>query len=551
MSYRDVTALRKSGALEQAIALAEEDLARRCDRWSCAALFWCLNEKIKTLQGSELAQTIEQMKSLAEIIGQEQKDEVVERILTRAVRLLIPHAGEVRCACDSSKTKGQAMAAYVQLTAFQDLGELDSSFFNDYGWVIYRALKEDVSGNVIRRKQMLNRYLLLGLERPSLLHSLILSEAVKIEKSTPLQFLFSGFLAIWDLNNLREEDWRRGKVGDGKEVSSLVEKMIVVYVKEMLITPSVSPSEVFLSVLDRAVEKFQDNGHLTRYKAQLLIKDGKPQEAIALYKQLLAKSPQKFYLWSELAELTDNQNLKIGLLCKALKFGRKEEFLGKIRVALAGIFCLKQAYEHALYELNLVRQVYQRQEWKNLPSDFWSVFYQIPKGTEPQNSKTQHDAYEGIADEYIYSDYPSEFVIKIGERRIEQDERYSKSHDRKLSSMIKWTLMRTDGSLSGLNPKKFALDKNSPNGTCLKVRIFEGQVVTAALVPSFPDIKCVRKVEGDLKLSTSRKTGKPFGFVGDNYVPEDMLKGLDSGCRVRGIAVRQQERWRLIRLEIV
>lgn len=549
MSFREVNTLRKSGELDKAIAMAEADIERVRDKWSCSALFWCLNDKIKTLAGEELSETVEQMKLLAETIGQD--DEVVAGALQRADRIMNPIAAEVRKASEEAKTRGRAMSAYEKLNGLYDRGELEPSFYADFGWVIYRALHEDTSDNVLRRKKMLHKYLQLNLEQPSLLHSLILSEAVKIEKATPLQFLFSGFLNLWNLENLREEDWTQAESGEGNTIPSLVEKMITVYVKEMVITPTVSPSEAFLSVMEQALVKYPKNEHLPRYKAQLLIKSGRGEEAIAFYKKLIIKKPMNFYLWSELAELTEDENCKIGLLCKGLSYCPKEEFLGKLHVALAKCFVERQMYSNAVAELTKVREVYQSHDWKNLPPGFYETYRQIPSGTEPTDNKALYRDYAPKADEYVYSEFPAEVVVKISEKVSEMKPRDGRPQSRNPRTIVKWTLKKADGSIVYLNPAYYALPKKAPVGTCLSIRISRDRIVTAVILNAVPETDWVREVKGKLERKISHNTGKPFGFVKGHYVAEKLLKGQEDGAQVKGIAIKGKDHWQMISLEAI
>ena len=69
--------------------------------------------------------------------------------------------------------------------------------------------------------------------KPSILHSLILGEAIKVEQNTPLQFRIRDFIRIWGLENLREEDWEQYRSEEGNTLPSTVEKLIGVYTKEL------------------------------------------------------------------------------------------------------------------------------------------------------------------------------------------------------------------------------------------------------------------------------------------------------------------------------
>ena len=52
------------------------------------------------------------------------------------------------------------------------------------------------------------------------------------------------------------------------------------------------------------------------FKATVLISQGKIQEALKYYKNLILQFPSKFYLWHQTAELIEDIDTKIGLLCK-------------------------------------------------------------------------------------------------------------------------------------------------------------------------------------------------------------------------------------------
>ena len=73
----------------------------------------------------------------------------------------------------------------------------------------------------------------LKIQKPSLLHSLILHEAARMKKQKPNGFKFINFLDLWDLGNLREEDWQQHQTSDGSLLPSLVEKIIGCYAKEL------------------------------------------------------------------------------------------------------------------------------------------------------------------------------------------------------------------------------------------------------------------------------------------------------------------------------
>ena len=158
MSFKEVTTLRKSGRLDEATAMAMADIENQRDKWSCNALFWCLNDKAQNANIEELQEIVEQMRSLMETIGD---DDIPTKSLRKLESQLIPHATEIRQAGEDAKSPQLARNAFETVVAIFNNNELDLSFHKDFGWIIYRALHADNSENVEYRKRHLNIYLQL------------------------------------------------------------------------------------------------------------------------------------------------------------------------------------------------------------------------------------------------------------------------------------------------------------------------------------------------------------------------------------------------------
>ncbi len=91
------------------------------------------------------------------------------------------------------------------------------------GWAIFKQLH---SGKLpsLEMRQLLNQYLHLEIEKPSLLHSLILFEVVRNYGSYP-DFNFTAFLRLWNPASFRPEDWKSTKhPHTGKWMPSLAER---------------------------------------------------------------------------------------------------------------------------------------------------------------------------------------------------------------------------------------------------------------------------------------------------------------------------------------
>lgn len=47
MTIREITALRRSGQLSEALQAAEAEFAQNANKFTAGALFWCLNDLLK------------------------------------------------------------------------------------------------------------------------------------------------------------------------------------------------------------------------------------------------------------------------------------------------------------------------------------------------------------------------------------------------------------------------------------------------------------------------------------------------------------------------
>ena len=540
MSFKEVTTLRKSGQLEEATTMARADIERSRDKWSCNALFWCLNDKAQNANIEELQEIVEEMRALMETIGD---DDVPTKSLRKLESRLIPHAAEIRQAGEDAKNPQLVRNAFETVVAIFNNNELDLSFHKDFGWIIYRALHADNSENVEYRKELLNIYLQLEIERPSMLHSLILTEAVRVEKEWPQQFMFTEFVARWDLENLTEDDWARFVTDDGKTMLSRVEKMIYLYTKEMQAVESLLPSDDFSTVLDSAISKWATDDNLLRCKAMLCVKIADVEKAISCYKEAITLSNgQKFFLWSELANLVEDVDLQIGLLSKALLLPNPEEFCGKIRLQLAKLLSRKQMFDYAKHELDKVQLIYVGQGWR-LPQEHYYLLNEIPANITAEDCSTQYTNWAQTADQYMYASLPSITMIKIAER-IDMIERQGQRPKR----VEKWTLIDQSGETIVVKPKKFNLQRVDI-GCCFEVKKASNQPVL--IHPISPEnVSWRREVVGTISIRTNRE-GKRFGFVDNCYIHNKYIGNIVDGAEVSGVAILREDRWTIVSIKNV
>lgn len=535
MSYREVNDLRKSGQLEEATAMAERDLEQRRDVWSCRALFWCLHDKAKQQSGDELRETTEQLRDL---IQEMNDDDVAVSCLQRIETRLTPYANEVFKAEEESKTPANAHKAYCTILKIYNEGALNESLYTKFAWVIYRTLHADESGNVEYRKSLIEVYKKLNLQGASVLHSLILGEAVRVEKEWPLMFMFTEFIAWWGLENLTDDDWKQFETENGNKIMSRAEKMIYLYTKEVQSVEGLEPDEKFMQVLDKAIRKWPKDDNLLRCKALLLTKLGRKEEALSIYKKTLELTTgQKYYLWNELAHLVDDTELKIGLLSRALMLRVQEEFLGKIRAQLAGLLYELKRYPNALHEINLIEETYIKNNW-NIPPQVRNIKQCIPADTKAEENGPLYARWAITADEFLYADIPSVYMVKVAHK-----EEVEKKNDGRTHKVIKWTLIDSDGKVAGIKPRKYNLQKANL-GACFEVKRVDGKIIVIKPTDE-QNVNWRKTVEGEISI-TSKKDGSTFGFVDNCYVPGNLLGKIKHGEHTKGIAIKQETKWRCV-----
>lgn len=535
MTIKEITELRKSGRLQEALEAAEKEFAQNVNRYTVGALFWCLNDLYKQQNINDAADTIERMKELYNdhCIG----DEFMQKALASAERQRLPHFHEIKEAVENAKGGADAVSAHQQATAWYNDGQLDSQLYPDFGWLIYYALKQTAVEEAHKRKVLLYQYFQLDLPKPSILHSLILGEAIKVEQNTPLQFRIRDFIRIWGLENLRKEDWEQYQTEEGNTLPSTVEKLIGVYTKELK-TDRVEASEDFSQLVDKALVKYPMSQNMPYFKATVLISQGKVQEALTYYKNLIQQFPSKFYLWNQTAELVEDVDTKIGLLCKALACGTDDEFLGAVRLRLADLLYQKGMSGNAKYELERYRETYQNKGW-NLKPEFWKIYNQVGSVETANDNNMVYSEYAVKADEFIYSSLPAVVAAKVAETQSED-----RNHPgRRITT---WILRTANDTLRLRKPTKFRLNKRTPNGTIFDVKLKDGKIVWIMEHIGSISEPWLKEVSGEVLLRTDRN-GRKYAIISGSYIGENLLRDIHDGQKVRALSIQQNDgRWSAI-----
>jgi hypothetical protein len=335
---KDVFAKRKEGAIDEAYQLALQLMASsEVEEWDRKALGWCLVDLIKRDAQAGHPENLEHYRRQLEGLELAADDEVLQKGIRNAMLLCSPNGQLIKQASTLSK-KGQHGQAVTLYRKAGSLGPLDTVTQTNLAWDLYWHAKQLLDAELVdfsNIRQNLHEYLKLKVEKPSLLHSCYLQLAAKLVGHEKLNLL--KFLPLWDLQNLRTEDYQRHRAEDGKEYPSLAEKVIQQAGKEAAASGDAQDLNYILPYLDAAIERFPDNLWLKLDKAKGLLGLGRHDEALAFGMAVAKAKANEYWAWELLGDIVALTDPAAALCCycKALSCPADDKFTGKVRLKLA------------------------------------------------------------------------------------------------------------------------------------------------------------------------------------------------------------------------
>ena len=152
----------------------------------------------------------------------------------------------------------------------------------------------------LEMRQLLAQYLkLVDIEKPSLLHSLVLFQVVKYY-SNFADFNFTAFFRLWGPENLRQEDWKATKINEiwlpslADRVMSRLFKAMPSRFHEPINKDEQFDPQIAHTLLDEALQRAKKPNKRLLQRALNLAYFERNSEAIAKYCELLGKdAPQQ------------------------------------------------------------------------------------------------------------------------------------------------------------------------------------------------------------------------------------------------------------------
>lgn len=335
---------------------------------------------------------------------------------------------------------------------------------------------------------------------------------------------FIEFADWWDLKNFSALDYQTEEY-NGRQLSALVDKVYGSYSKKIIegepidafgVNKKVDQNKIkqFIPLLDMVIENCPGYLYLPYYKAQMLMLIGTREEVLNAFLPFAKQKKNDFWIWTLMGEIfKEDKQLEFACYCKALSLKTPNEFLIKSRQVFVKLLVEQQFYKEAKVEIKNIISVRKSKGWR-IPNDIIELTesnWYVEAG-DLTNNKIFYGKYLQKAEELLYHDMPEHVVAVDYVNRNKNILNFVK--DKSFNGFFNY-----DGFIS--NPEL---------GDILKVRLqpkgSEGfyKVLTAEKMKNADqlDVASIKKVSGVINIPE----GKNFGFIDDVFVSPDLIGGL-------------------------
>ncbi len=313
------------------------------------------------------------------------------------------------------------------------------------------------------------------------------------------EWRFLVFFERWNPTEFRTQDWEEQRKDD-KTYPSLAIKCLKKVFKIIQLQKNTTNIDWLLAAYCNAIRLLPNDDWLVREHALLLYYANQVEEAITSYKKLVLPLGDKAYIWKEFAsclQATDDMDIKIGMLAKAIQVEKEEDFLGDIRLELAACLLQKQLLENCLVELHTYQKHRQQKGWKL--SEFFHTMHEKAKHatTALQNNSHLYAQYIPLAEGYAYNGIEYTEVVFIKKWK-------------NIDGKEKLTFASAQGIECNVSAKRFKILKNVAPGNTYSMQLY------AQILPTEPSIYYPKLPEYKYIPLTIKKLDMPDWSILDN-----------------------------------
>jgi tetratricopeptide (TPR) repeat protein len=425
------------------------------------------------------------------------------------------------------------------------------------GWVFYDLIKREVTGfqeGHVPRGQLiahldawLREYARGGKgDCPGLLHSLLLTQVLKVSKEWPR---FLAFARWWDPSLLRPEDREPYQLDTGKAMASLELRLIYAVGRAVASGwDGQSPDLVAwgADLVAAALAAQPNDQWLHYYKSKHLIGLGQTSEARGHLLPVLRRQRQASWAWALFARAwaRDDPGKAITCYFRALQVARKGLEVVGVRADLAALLVKADRFAEAAVQVRVALQCREQNGFR-IPqdlaglaaSDWYKRYSDLPNVTrEPDVAQEAH--------ELLFGAHATDLVFRPGVIDNQNDAK----------ALAHVAFGPDDGAILLYRSMKGIAEL--PVGTCVEVGFVDGDDRPVAYRLS--DKTEIPGVYEHFTGELSQREGWAFAFVitddGERiFVPPSLIRGLDGllGATVACAAARGKDKqgrrgWRAV-----
>lgn len=498
--FKEISALRKAGQLQEALAEAQAWLAAEPENiWAKRAISWIYYDLLKGhVENDDFDQVCLQLDNIEALQLPEDEEMVLRSI-------------------------AYSLGKFFFKLAKQDEGNKSYSLFH--------KIKPH------------------SFPKPSEAYSVLLKAMHKAFKEAPH---YKEVIEWWGIENLRPADFRKGEY-NGKRTLSIGEQVLIAYAKALLPfkadvafshdvdTESIQKLIAFLKI---KTEEHPELTFLPYFEAKLMLAAHQEGEALKAILPFVRRKQGEFWAWQVLAEtLGDAPEAQIACYAKALQCKADDGFLVNIRVKLAERLIEKEQFAEAKYEIGRAVEARHEKGWR-IPKklDDWQRAAWYRDAQEMGSNKPLYDQYADLADELLFQDIPLQTGIVTFVNRQQRMSGFMVS--KSVSGTFKWRQLQGRAKV-GQTVALRLVERQGREGRWY-------QVVHAKAIDDHPPKGLVQEFSGKLYQREEWK----FGLVDGVFIPPSLINRhqLSDGDQIVGKAMisydKKKSQWGLAAFEL-
>ncbi len=304
------------------------------------------------------------------------------------------------------------------------------------GWEIYKAIKalfdahkDDIKKVNLREvKQFLYNYLKTeNITKPSLLHSLILSQALKLYEAYKIKGKVNtsidivAFAKMWNLDYLREgvahndsdfipfEPTQPSPNGKKINFISLAQKITRAVLEESVDKKDRQSIEYFLPYLNKVIEFKKEDiiwALFTRADAYVFLQEYEKAKKDMIV--VIKRKSKDTWAWDTLATIFSfvDKYMEFACYCKTLSLvisQKQEDFVWQIRDKFANLLIKKQNLSAAKYELEQIFKCRNKNGW-TISQDLIIKLKSLENIQSTKDNKALYAEFSPLAEKCVFGD---------------------------------------------------------------------------------------------------------------------------------------------------